>query len=119
MLRVDAVLTERCLLVNPILVSPISGAQTLALGGDRSQRLEVLEGVLWGIDHLDEVIEVLRSSANRRAARDLLTAPPFELSQGQTTGVLDLGVDSVTVERRKQVIEEIDVLLHEISDEGE
>ena len=47
-------------------------------------------------------------------------APPFELSQDQATGVLDLSVDSVTVERHKQVVEEIDVLRHEmISDEGE
>jgi len=117
--RVDAVLTERGLLANPLLVSPISGALALALGGDRSQRLAVLEGVLWGIDHLGQVVEVLRGSADRRAAREVLMAPPFELSQDQATGVLDLSVDSVTVERRKQVVEEIDVLRHEISDEGE
>jgi len=117
--RVDAVLTERGLLANPILVSPISGALALALGGDRSQRLAVLEGVLWGIDHLGEVVEVLRDSADRRAAREVLMAPPFELSQDQATGVLDLSVDSVTVERHKQVVEEIDVLRREmISDEG-
>lgn len=117
--RIDAVLTERGLLVNPILASPISGALALALGGDRSQRLEVLEGVLWGIDHLGEVIEVLRGSADRRAAREVLMAAPFELSQNQATGVLDLSVDSVTVERRKQVAEQIDVFRHEISDQGE
>jgi DNA gyrase/topoisomerase IV subunit A len=117
--QVDAVLIERNLLVSPILVSPISGALALVLGTDQSQRLELLEGVLWGIDHLGEVIEVLRGSADRRAAREVLMAPPFELSQHQATGVLDLSVDSVTVERRKQVVEEIDVLRHEISDEGE
>jgi hypothetical protein len=30
---------------------------------------------------------------------------------------LDLSVDSVTVERRKQVVEEIEMLRHEVSDE--
>jgi hypothetical protein len=112
--RVDALLAERTLLVNPVLASPLPSALALALGGDRSKQLEVLEGVLWGIDHLDEVVELLRGSANRRAARDALMAPPFELSQNQATGALDLRVDSVTVERRQQVVGEIEVLRRKI-----
>ena len=112
---VDALLAERTLLVYPVLDSPLPSALALALGGDRSQRLEVLEGVLWGIDHLGEVVELLRGSANRRAARDALMAPPFGLSQNQATGVLDLRVDSVTVERQ-QVVEEIEVLRRKISE---
>ncbi|HXN61733.1 MAG TPA: Clp protease N-terminal domain-containing protein [Acidimicrobiales bacterium] len=113
---VDALLAERTVLVNPVLDSPLPSALALALG-DRSQRLEVLEGVLWGIDHFGEVVEVLRGSADRRAARDVLMGPPFELSRNQALGVLGLSVDSVTVERRKQVVEEIEMLRHEVSDE--
>jgi hypothetical protein len=115
--RVDALLTERSLLVHPLPVSPIPGARALALGADRRQRLEVLEGVLWGIDHIDEVVTLLSGSADRRAVRDVLMAPSFALSQNQVTGILDLSVDSVTAERRKQVVEEMEVLRHEISDE--
>jgi ATP-dependent Clp protease ATP-binding subunit ClpA len=114
--RVDALLAERTLLVNPVLASPLPSALALALGDDRSQRLEVLEGVLWGIDHLGEVHELLRFTANRRAAREALMAPPFGLLQNQATGVLDLRVDSVTVERRQQVVEEIEVLHRKTSE---
>ena len=109
----DTLLAEQDSVADPLLPRALA----LSLGSDRSQQLELLEGVLWGIDHLDEVIELLRTSANRGAARDVLMAPPFELSQNQTTGVLDLSVGSVTVERRKQVLEEIDVLRQGISDE--
>jgi hypothetical protein len=110
MQRVDALLAERTLLALP-------GALSLALGGNRAQRLEVLEGVLWGIDHFGEVVEALRGSMDRKTAREVLMGPPFELSQNQAIGVLDLSVDSVTVERRKQVVEEIEILGHEVSDE--
>jgi hypothetical protein len=115
--RIDALLAERTALVNPVLDSPLPGALALALGGDRSQRLEVLEGVLWGIDHFGEVVDVLRGSADRKSAREVLMGPPFELSWNQAMAVLDLSVDSVTVERRKQVVEEIEMLRHEVSDE--
>ncbi len=115
--RVDVLLGERTLLVNPVLDSTFPRALAVALGRDRSQRLEVLEGVLWGIDHFGEVVEVLRGSADRKSARIVLMGPPFELSQNQAIGVLDLSIDSVTVERRKQVVEEIEMLRHEVSDE--
>lgn len=95
----------------------LPSALVLALGGDRDQRLEVLEGVLWGIDHFGEVVEVLRGSADRNTARDVLMGPPFELSQNQAIGVLGLSIDSVTIERRTQVVEEIEMLRHELSDE--
>jgi hypothetical protein len=115
--RVDALLAERGPFFNPVLDSPLPSALALALGGARTRRLEMLEGVLWGIDHFGEVVEVLRESADRKTARDVLMGPPFELSQNQAIGVLGLSVDSVTVERRKQVIEEIEMLRHEVSDE--
>jgi hypothetical protein len=112
-LCVDRLLGEHFSVADPLLPR----ALILSLGSDRSQRLEVLEGVLWGIDHLDEVVQLLRASPNRRAARVVLTAPPFELSQDQATGVLDLSIDSVTAERRSQIVEEIEILRVELSKE--
>lgn len=103
--------------MNPVLSSPLPSALVLPLGGDRSQQLEVLEGALWGVDHLSEVAELLRKSACRPAAGDALMTPPFELSQNQVTGVLGLSVDSVTVERRQQLVEEIEVLRRKISED--
>jgi Clp amino terminal domain, pathogenicity island component len=115
--RVAALAAERTLFVNPVLDSPLPGALALALGHDRSQRLEVLEGVLWGIDHFSDVVEVLRGAADRNTARIVLMGPPFELSRNQAIGVLGLSIDSVTVERRKQVVEEIEMLRREVPDE--
>jgi len=117
MLRAESISAERALLADPRWDPRLPDALGLALGADRRQRLEVLEGVLWAIDHLDEVVELMRTSANRRAARDVLMAPPYEMSQNQATSVLDLSVLSVTVERRKEIIEEIEVLRLEISDD--
>jgi ATP-dependent Clp protease ATP-binding subunit ClpA len=115
--RVEALLAENTQPVNPVARTRLRSAVAFAGRGDDLRRLEVLEGVLWGIDHLGEVIAVLRGSANRLAARDALMAPPFSLSQNQATGVLDLSVDSVTQERRQQVIEEIATLRRQISDQ--
>ena len=115
-LRVNTLLNERPPLTHEGLGSPTSRPLAVALDGDRTRRLEVLEGLLWGIDHLREVTVLLRESANRRTARDALMAPPFSLSRNQASGVLDLSVDSVTVERREQLVEEIELLRQEISD---
>ena len=117
MQRVDALLAERTRLVNPVLSSPPPSASVPPVGGNWGQQLEVCEGALWGIDHLSEVVELLRKSANRGAARDTLMTPPFELSQNQVTGVLDLRIDSVTVERRQQLVEDIEVLRRKISED--
>ena len=116
LLRADMLLAERARSVDRVFASPMPSALALALSADRSQRLEVLEGVLWGIDHLEEVVQLVKGSTNRTAAREVLMAPPFELTQNQATGVLDLSVDSVTEERRKQVVEEIEALRHEVPD---
>ena len=117
MQRVDALLAQRTRLVNPVLSSPPPSALVPPVGGNWGQQLEVCEGALWGIDHLSEVVELLRKSANRGAARDTLMTPPFELSQNQVTGVLDLRIDSVTVERRQQLVEDIEVLRRKISED--
>lgn len=108
-------LEDRTRPVNPVLRSPLPRALDLMVGSDQPRRLDMLEGVLWGMDHIGEVIEILRGSVDRNAARDVLMAPPFALSANQATGVLDMRVDSVTVEHRQQVVEEIETLRREIS----
>src|ERR1700759_654282 len=45
----------------------------------REARAHILEGLLIALEHLDAVIELIRSSANREAAREQLIAQ-FELS---------------------------------------
>jgi hypothetical protein len=45
-------------------------------------------------------------------------APPFSLSWDQVTGVLDLSVDSVTADRRRQLVQEIELLRNQVLDDG-
>jgi DNA gyrase/topoisomerase IV subunit A len=107
---VEALAAERSASANQVIASRLPSAIALVAGDDPAKRLEVLEGVLWGIDHLTEILQVMKESANRLAAREVLMAPPFSLTQNQATGVLDLSVEAVTADRRQQLVEEIEAL---------
>lgn len=115
--QVESLVAERSAPANPVIASRLPSAIALIAGDDPAKRLEVLEGVLWGIDHLAEIIHVMKESANRPAAREVLMAPPFSLTQNQATGVLDLSIEAITADRRQQLVEEIEALRLEV-DEG-
>jgi hypothetical protein len=116
--RVEFLLAERRAPANPVIASRLPSAVALVTTSDPAQRLEVLEGLLWGIDHLHDVLAATRGSENRLEARDALMAPPFSLSWDQVTGVLDLSVDSVTADRRRQLVQEIELLRRHVLDDG-
>ncbi len=60
-----------------------------------TRRVHVLEGLLVALANLDEVISLIRGSANREAARgELMTR--FELSEIQATAILDLRLSQLT-----------------------
>jgi DNA gyrase subunit A len=61
----------------------------------KEARAHVLEGLLIALDNLDAVIEVIRRSANREAAREELVAQ-FSLSQIQASAILDLRLSQLT-----------------------
>lgn len=61
----------------------------------KEARAHVLEGLLIALDNLDAVIEVIRRSANREAAREELVAQ-FKLSQIQASAILDLRLSQLT-----------------------
>ena len=61
----------------------------------KEARAHILEGLLIAIDNLDAVIELIRASRDREAARGQLMER-FELSQLQATAILDLRLAQLT-----------------------
>jgi DNA gyrase subunit A len=79
------------------------------------ERLHVLEGLLIALDHLDEVIELIRNSASADAARGELMER-FELSEIQATAILDMQLRRLAALERQRIIDEAAELRTRIAD---
>lgn len=77
-------------------------------------RAHVLEGYLKAIDHLDEVIRIIKASNNREEAKKELMAT-FEFTDRQANAVLDLRLYQLTGLERDKINEEYQELLKKIS----
>src|SRR5437660_1223229 len=62
---------------------------------EKQDRAHILEGLLTALDHLDEIISMIRGSHDRDTAREQLIAR-FELSAVQATAILDLRLSQLT-----------------------
>jgi DNA gyrase subunit A len=62
---------------------------------EKEARAHILEGLLTALEHLDEIIELIRGSRDRDSAREQLVAR-FELSTIQATAILDLRLSQLT-----------------------
>jgi DNA gyrase subunit A len=62
---------------------------------EKEARAHILEGLLTALEHLDAIIELIRGSRDREAAREQLVAR-FELSVIQATAILDLRLSQLT-----------------------
>jgi DNA gyrase subunit A len=80
-----------------------------------TERLHVLEGLLVALDHLDEVIELIRNSASADAARGELMSR-FELSEIQATAILDMQLRRLAALERQRIIDEATELRTRIAD---
>lgn len=76
-------------------------------------RAHVLEGYLKAIDHLDEVVRIIRASDNRDVARKELMER-FQFSDRQANAVLDLRLYQLTGLERDKINEEYQELLKKI-----
>jgi len=76
-------------------------------------RAHILEGYLKALDHLDEVVRLIRESASREEARHQLMMH-YELSDRQATAVLDLRLYQLTGLERAKIEEEYNELLAKI-----
>ncbi|HTU79457.1 MAG TPA: DNA gyrase subunit A [Solirubrobacteraceae bacterium] len=62
---------------------------------EKEARAHILEGLLTALEHLDEIIELIRGSRDRESAREQLIAR-FELSAIQASAILDLRLSQLT-----------------------
>jgi DNA gyrase subunit A len=77
-------------------------------------RAHVLEGYLKALDHLDEVVKLIRGSPNRDAAKGELIIR-FEFSDRQASAVLDLRLYQLTGLEREKVDSEYKELVEKIA----
>jgi len=73
-------------------------------------RAHILEGLKIALDNLDEVIQVIKSSANPAEAKERLVAR-FELSEIQAQAILEMRLHRLTGLERDKIIEEYKQLL--------
>jgi DNA gyrase subunit A len=90
---------------------------------EAKKKAHILEGLLVAIDNLDEVINLIRSSANPEDARNGLIEK-FNLSEIQAKAILDMRLQKLTGlerdkirEEHKQIMETIDFLQNILNDE--
>lgn len=76
-------------------------------------RVHVLEGYLKAIDHLDEVVRLIRASHSRDEAKEELVKK-FDFSVRQATAVLELRLYQLTGLERNKIVEEHQELLKKI-----
>jgi DNA gyrase subunit A len=62
---------------------------------EKEARAHILEGLLTALDHLDEIISLIRGSRDRETAREQLVER-FELTVIQATAILDLRLSQLT-----------------------
>ncbi len=77
-------------------------------------RAHILEGYLKALDHLDEVVKIIRASTHRDAAKTELMMR-FSLSEKQATAVLDLRLYQLTGLESDKIQAEYNDLLQKIA----
>ena len=66
-------------------------------------RLHIVEGLLRALGAIDEIIALIRASADTAAARAGLMAEPFEFSEAQANHILDMALSRLTRLGRSQL----------------
>ena len=81
---------------------------------EAEKRAHILQGLLIALDHLDEVIKLIRNSRLPEEAREgLMTS--FQLSEIQARAILDLRLQRLTGLERDKIKEEYDELMKTIA----
>ena len=79
------------------------------------ERQHIVEGLRIAVDNIDEVIALIRASANRDEAKASLSAR-FSLSDRQSQAIVDMRLGSLTGLEREKLEEEYNALVAEIAD---
>src|SRR5918996_2703484 len=79
------------------------------------ERSHILEGLIIALDNIDDVIELIRASANTEEARQGLMAR-FGLSEIQANHILDMQLRRLTALEQDKIREEYEELQHTIAE---
>src|SRR5688572_27563832 len=78
---------------------------------EAEKRAHILQGYLIALDHLDEVISLIRSSATPDIAKDNLINAGWGLDEIQAKAILELRLQRLTGMEREKIKEEYDELM--------
>ena len=78
------------------------------------ERDHILQGLLIALDNIDEVIKIIRNSANTQAAKEALIER-FELSEAQAQAIVDMRLRALTGLEREKLENEHKELLERIA----
>jgi DNA gyrase subunit A len=78
------------------------------------ERAHILEGLKIAITHLDEVVELIRGSANPGVAKEGLMAR-FELSEIQAQTILDMRLQRLTGLERDKIVSDYNEIIEKIT----
>src|SRR5690349_6739621 len=78
---------------------------------EAEKRAHILQGYLIALDHLDEVISLIRASATPEIAKDNLVNAGWGLDEIQAKAILELRLQRLTGMEREKIKEEYDELM--------
>jgi DNA gyrase subunit A len=81
---------------------------------EAEKRAHIIQGYLIALDHLDEVISLIRSSATPDLAKDNLVNAGWGLSEIQAKAILELRLQRLTGMEREKIRNEYDELMKQI-----
>ena len=81
---------------------------------EAQKRAHILEGLKVALDHLDEVIALIRKSASPSAARESLMER-FEFSRAQAQAILDMRLQRLTALERDKIVNELAEIMARIA----
>jgi DNA gyrase subunit A len=79
------------------------------------EKAHILQGYLIALDHLDEVIQLIRSSATPDIAKENLVDAGWGIDEIQAKAILDLRLQRLTGMEREKIKEEFDALMKQIA----
>ncbi|CCH01180.1 DNA gyrase, A subunit [Fibrella aestuarina BUZ 2] len=82
---------------------------------EAEKRAHILAGLLIALDHIDQVIELIRSSRDAEVAKNGLMST-FELSEVQAKAILEMRLQRLTGLERDKIQGEYDELMRDIAD---
>lgn len=82
---------------------------------EAEKKAHILQGYLIALDHLDEVISLIRSSATPDIAREKLVNAGWGLDEVQAKAILELRLQRLTGMERDKIKEEYDEIMKQIA----